>query len=380
MVKLVALYFPQLHPIPENDQWWGKGFTDWVNVKKAQPLFPGHYQPRIPKNNNYYDQSQEETIRQQVKLAQEYGIYGFCHYHYWFDGKQLLETPTNIFLKNKDLDIKFCLAWANETWSRRWDGQDHDILQLQTHPPDVERWALHFDYLIQAWTDERAIKIDGKPIFLIYRPQKIHAIGKMFDYWQTRVKEYGLKGIFFIAINQYQLPKKTILQHFDGVMLFQPFFTAFNLKSENLFIVKRALLKIYKHLPLKLKDLLIALQPKIKDKSNSTTFYNYDEIWKNIIASEITSKLPVFEGAFVDWDNTARYGNKATIFEGATPEKFEYWLKNLVSKVSKKNENEQLIFINAWNEWAESAYLEPDERYGLKYLESLKKSLENSEN
>ncbi|MBE9242842.1 glycoside hydrolase family 99-like domain-containing protein [Synechocystis salina] len=380
MVRLVALYFPQLHPIPENDQWWGKGFTDWVNVKKAQPLFPEHYQPRVPKNSNYYDQSQEETIRQQVKLAQEYGIYGFCHYHYWFDGKQLLETPTNIFLKNKDLDIKFCLAWANETWSRRWDGQDHDILQLQTHPPEVERWALHFDYLIQAWTDERAIKIDGKPVFLIYRPQKIYEIGKMFDYWQTKAKEYGLKGIFFIAINQYQLPEKNILRHFDGVMLFQPFFTAFNLKNKNLSIFKRAFLKLYKYLPLKFKDLLILLQLKTSDKPISTTFYDYDEIWKNIIASKITSKLPVFEGAFVDWDNTARYGNRATIFEGATPEKFEYWLKNLVSKVSKKNDNEQLIFINAWNEWAESAYLEPDERYGLKYLESLKKSLENSEN
>jgi hypothetical protein len=380
MPKFVALYFPQLHPIPENDQWWGEGFTDWVNVKKAQALFPGHYQPRVPKNSNYYDQSQEETIRQQVELAKQYGVYGFCHYHYWFDGKRLLETPTNIFLKNKELDINFCLAWANETWSRRWDGQDHDILQLQTHPPDVERWALHFDYLIQAWTDERAIKIDGRPVFLIYRPQKIHEIGKMFDYWQTRVKEYGLKGIFFIAINQYQLPKESILQHFDGVMLFQPFFTAFNLKSENLSIVKRTLLKLYKHFPLKLKDLLIALQPKTSDKSNSTTFYDYDEIWENIIAREITSKLPVFEGAFVDWDNTARYGNRATIFEGATPEKFEYWLKKLVSKVNKKNENEQLIFINAWNEWAESAYLEPDERCGFQYLEALKKSLEIQEN
>lgn len=372
MPKFVALYFPQLHPIPENDQWWGEGFTDWVNVKKAQPLFPGHYQPRVPENNYYYDQSQEETIRQQVKLAQEYGIYGFCHYHYWFDGKQLLETPTNIFLKNKDLDIKFCLAWANETWSRRWDGQDHDILQLQTHPPDIDRWSLHFDYLIQAWTDERAIKINGKPVFLIYRPQKIYEIGKMFDYWETRAKEYGLEGIFFVAINQYQLPEKNILQHFDGVMLFQPFYTAFNLKNENLSIFKRAFLKLYKHLPLEIKDLLISLQPKASDNSSSITIYDYDEIWENIILNKISSKLPVFEGAFVDWDNTARYGNRATIFKGATPEKFGFWLEKLASKVSKNAENEQLIFINAWNEWAESAYLEPDERFGIKYLDVIK--------
>lgn len=372
MVKLVALYFPQLHPISENDQWWGQGFTDWVNVKKAQPLFPGHHQPRIPANKNYYDQSEEETIRQQVELAQEYGIYGFCHYHYWFDGKQLLETPTNIFLQNKDLNIKFCLAWANETWSRRWDGQDHDILQLQTHPPEIASWSLHFDYLIQAWTDERAIKIDGKPIFLIYRPQKIQEIGKMFDYWQARAKDHGLEGIFFIAINQYQFPEKRILCHFDGVMLFQPFFTAFNLKNHNLSIFQKVFLKLYNYVPLKLKDLFISLQPKTENKPHTTTVYNYDEIWESIVTQEVNSELPLFEGAFVDWDNTARYGSRATIFQGATPEKFEFWLKKLVSKVSKKSENEQLIFINAWNEWAESAYLEPDERFGLKYLDMIK--------
>ncbi|MBL8512473.1 MAG: glycoside hydrolase family 99-like domain-containing protein, partial [Betaproteobacteria bacterium] len=169
-VKPIALYFPQFHRIPENDRWWGEGFTDWTNVKKAKPQFEGHSQPRVPKDGRYYDQSEVETIRWQVGLAKSHGIYGFCHYHYWFDGKQLLEAPTNAMLDHPDIDFPFCLAWANETWSRRWDGRESDVLISQTHPPVKERWEQHFQYLIRAWKDPRAIKMDGKPVFLIYRP------------------------------------------------------------------------------------------------------------------------------------------------------------------------------------------------------------------
>lgn len=373
MTKFIALYFPQLHPIPENDEWWGEGFTDWVNVKKALPLYPGHNQPRIPADSNYYDQSEEGTIRKQVQMAQQYGIHGFCHYHYWFDGKQLLQTPTDIFLDNKDLDIKFCLAWANETWSRRWDGQEHDILQLQTHPAEEERWSLHFDYLIKAWTDERAITIDGKPVFLIYRPQKIDEIGKMFEYWKERAKEYGLKGLYFIAMNQYQLPKPEVLNFFDGLMLFQPFFSAFNESYNSLPIYKRVLKKIERRMPASILDYIKSFQSSFRnEKIKSLTFYDYDKIWEKIVSTDIKNSLPVFEGAYVDWDNTARYGDRATIFEGATPTKFSYWLNELVKKTKSSPQSEQYIFINAWNEWAEGAYLEPDEKYGLEYLESIK--------
>ena len=168
--KIIAMYFTQLHTIPENDKWWGEGFTDWNNVRRAEPLFDGHFQPRVPLGSNYYDQSHLETIRGQVELAKSYGIYGFCHYHYWFDGKQLLETPTNLFLQNPGIDFPFCLSWANETWSKRWDGRDHDILIQQTHPATEESWLRHFEYLIKAWSDKRAIQIDGKPVFVIYRP------------------------------------------------------------------------------------------------------------------------------------------------------------------------------------------------------------------
>ena len=161
------MYFPQLHAIPENDEWWGKGFTDWNNVKSGFPQFEGHHQPRIPLNDYYYDQSKLETIKSQVELARTHGIYGFCHYHYWFDGKQLLETPTNLMLAHKEIDFPFCLSWANETWSRRWDAQEHHILIQQTHPPVKEKWKRHYDYLIQFWKDPLSIKFYGKHVFII---------------------------------------------------------------------------------------------------------------------------------------------------------------------------------------------------------------------
>jgi lipopolysaccharide biosynthesis protein len=380
MTKIIALYFPQLHPIPENDQWWGKGFTDWVNVKKAKPLYPEHYQPRIPLNSNYYDQSQESTIRTQVQLAREYGVEAFCHYHYWFDGKQLLETPTNIFLENKDINIEFCLAWANETWSRQWDGQDYDILQLQTHPPDIERWSLHFDYLIKAWTDERAIKIDDKPIFLIYRPHKIKEIANMFDYWKSRAKEYGLQDIFFVAICQNDILEESILKNFDAIMLFQPFFSTFRDREKQKSFWKQSLSMVTKAVPIPIKNKLKSLivHPTTRKNKESTKVFDYDQVWNNIIidCNSLQISKPIFWGGFVDWDNTARYGNRATIFSGANPDKFRFWLRKLIENLKNKPHDRQFIFINAWNEWAESAYLEPDETYQYKYLEALKNTLD----
>ena len=220
-VRMIAIYFPQLHAIPENDRWWGAGFTDWMNVQRARPLYPGHYQPRVPRDG-YYDQSDARVVRRQVQMAREYGLGGFCHYHYWFEGKQLLQRPTELFLQMKDLDFPFCLSWANETWSRRWDGQEHQVLQLQRHPPTKEAWGAHFDYLIRAWTDPRALRVDGKPLFMIYRPDKIERPGEMFDYWQTRARAHGLEGLYFVAVSQYKTPAWDVLRHFDALFRFQP--------------------------------------------------------------------------------------------------------------------------------------------------------------
>lgn len=372
-VKLLAFYFPQFHAIPENDEWWGKGFTDWVNVRRAQPQFRGQYQPRVPLDGRYYDMSQKATIEWQVATAKEYGLSGFCHYHYWFDGKQLLETPTNIFLESKDLDFPICLAWANETWSRRWDGRDHHILQEQTHKPDKEIWKRHFEYLFRAWSDDRAIKVDGKPLFLIYRAHRILQIEEMFEFWREEAHRRGLPGLCFAAIKQYEFPVPEVLKHFDAVVQFQPFEALYSPDFEAPTIHTSLAVKIARRvLPEKAQDLLRAARYNLMPR---LTFYDYERVWKHIMKVEREAGIAAFPGAFVDWDNTARYVKRARIFQGASPERFEYWFSRLVQATATRPANERMIFLNAWNEWAEGTYLEPDERYGYKYLQAVQRCL-----
>lgn len=369
-VKLIAMYFPQLHAIPENDAWWGEGFTDWNNVKSASPQYDGHYQPRVPLDNNYYDQSKIETLRWQISLAKEYGLYGFCHYHYWFDGKQLLETPTNLILDNKDLDFPFCLSWANETWSKRWDGRGYHILIEQTHIPTKERWKAHYDYLIRAWKDPRAIKVDGKPVFVIYRPQRIDKIDEMLAFWRELALKDGLSGLYFIFQKQGELHNNRCLNSFDAVFQFQPQ-EAVNSPSYNKNSIRHsALFKVIQNLPERYQDMLRLLRAKFV---RELTFHDYDEAWRKVIEIRTDQKLTTFPGAYVDWDNTPRYKKRATIFRKATPEKFCQWLGKLVDSMSRRNLPENFIFLNAWNEWGEGAYLEPDERYGYQYLQAVKR-------
>lgn len=371
-IKLIAMYFPQFHAIPENDEWWGKGFTDWNNVRAAVPMYEGHYQPRVPLNQNYYDQSRLETLLWQINLARQYGIYGFCHYHYWFDGKQLLETPTNLILANRDIDFPFCLSWANETWSRRWDGRGHHVLIQQTHPPTRESWKKHYDYLIKAWTDPRAIKVDGKPVFVIYRPQRIDKIDEMLAYWRELACQDGLPGLYFIFQKQSELHNKDCLKSFDALFQFQPF-EAINSPRFNRRSIKHSpLFKLVRKLPARYQDLLRGIREAfIKEP----TFHDYDTTWQKIVEIRPDQDLTTFPGAFVDWDNTSRYKKRATIFRGASPERFGFWLARLVESMAERKLPEDFIFLNAWNEWSEGAYLEPDERYGFRYLEEVARVL-----
>lgn len=374
--KLIAIYFPQLHAIPENDEWWGKGFTDWVNVRSATPKHDGHHQPRVPLNGTYYDQSRIETIRWQQDLARKYGVYGFCHYHYWFDGKQLLETPTNIMLDNKDLEMPFCLSWANETWSKRWDGREHHILIQQKHPPVKERWEKHFSYLIKAWTDERAIKVDGKPVFVIYRPHRIPEVERMLDFWREKAMERGLPGVYFIVQKQYELPDTKCLKGFDAVFQFQPFESIFSPEFNTNSIRHTWWFRLLQLLPESAQDVLRSIQGKI---IKELTFHDYDAVWEHVLRERPEPGKVTYPGAFVDWDNTARYRDRATIFKGATPERFKYWLSELVDSMEQRNLPENYIFLNAWNEWAEGAYLEPDERSGYAYLEAVRSVLQDNQ-
>ncbi len=373
--KVIAMYFPQLHAIPENDEWWGEGFTDWNNVKTAQPQFEGHDQPRVPLGKNYYDQAKLETILWQIDLAKQHGIFGFCHYHYWFDGKQLLETPTNLFLENKDIDFPFCLSWANETWSRRWDGRNHHVLIKQTHPPTETSWKKHYDYLIKAWKDPRAIKVKGKPVFVIYRPQYIDKIDKMLEYWRGLAIQDGLPGLYFIFQKGFEPPTRTCIEPFDAVFQFQPFEAIYSPTFDKSSIRRSWVFKLFWLMPEFIQELLRSLRTTY---FMNLTFNDYDAVWQQIIKIRPDEALTTYPGAFVDWDNTPRYKKRAIIFKGASPQSFEKWFGLLVESMSQRNLPENFIFINAWNEWSEGTYLEPDEKYGYQFIQAIKKVLEKN--
>ena len=372
-MKIIAFYLPQFHTFPENDKWWGKGFTEWTNTKKAKPLFKGHNQPRTPLNNNYYDLTQDEIKIWQSNLAKEYGVYGFCYYHYWFkDGKKLMEKPLEQMLKNKDIDMPFCLSWANEPWTRRWDGNENEVIMPQEYG-DKKEWEEHFNYLYDFFIDERYIKINNQPIFIIYKPELIPNINDMLDYWNELAKKRGLEQIKFI----YQYPQFYYMEdkddsRFSYGIQFEPIFSSGDMQYKTFKGINKL-----KYL-MKNTDILFR---KISHKTRKIlrlkipNIYSYDKVWKRILKAKPKNEKMIL-GAFVDWDNTARRGENATCYKGANPEKFKQYMKQLVLK-EQKEYHKDIIFINAWNEWAEGAYLEPDEKNGYKYLEGIKESINN---
>jgi hypothetical protein len=346
-MKFLAFYLPQYHSITENDQWWGKGFTEWIRVKNAVPLFEGHYQPRIP--NEYYDLSEVEVMVRQSRLAKEYGIYGFCYYHYWFNGKLLLEKPLEQMLNCRYVDIPFCLSWANEKWTRAWEGRSKEILMDQEYG-DENEWQEHLTYLIPYFKDPRYIKIEDCPVLLIYRTESYPGFDRMITFWNKKLKESGLSKLYIIEmLTSYQ--KVPLCKNSQGVLEFEPMFTigdSISFKSK----LKSILLKRY--------SFFTGQYYKI---------FDYDKIWRKILnRKSIYSGRAVFKGAFTDWDNTPRFKDKSTFFRNVSPTKFFYYLL----QHAKQSETD-FIFINAWNEWAEGAYLEPDKKYGVEYLESIKR-------
>lgn len=349
-MKIIAFYLPQFHRIPENDKWWGNGFTEWTNTKKAKPLFPGHYQPREPFNDNYYDLTNPTTRKWQALLAKHFGIYGFCYYHYWFKGKKLLEKPINEVLQNGEPDFPFCFSWANEPWTRRWDGADHDILMPQDYGNE-EDWRNHFNYLLPFFKDKRYIKINDKPLFIIYRPGNIPRCEQMLNFWNILSKQNGLKGIFFVkTLNIFPIPNVT---GFDASIEFEPHYTMAHGNCPNLWHT-------------------------IDANDKKMAVLNYDRVWSCIVNRKIKKNgNKIFPGAFIDWDNSARKGSEGAIFTGAHPMKFYRYLSKQIQRAINYYESE-FLFINAWNEWAEGTYLEPDKKYGFQYLESVKKALNNN--
>lgn len=370
--KVIAFYLPQYHTIPENDTSYGKGFTEWTNVKKANPLFENHNQPRIPEKNNYYNLLDINVMIKQAELAKKYGIYGFCYYHYWFkNGKKLLEKPLEAMLKDKRVDIPFMLCWANENWTRKWDGGNNEIIVEQNYG-DYDDLKKHIDYLCEFFRDERYIKMDGKPVFIIYKPEIIPNIRKVVGLIRKRVKENGFNGI--VIMSQYPdyffACKKSDL--LDYHIQFEPKFIQdyevekLNLKRRKVkhFMLSHNMNYLYQ----------ILLQKYQKEKKKELVHRDYDNDWQEIINYPVDDKRTV-AGAFVDWDNTPR-NKMGLVYDNATPEKFCYFFKQLVTKVDKEYALDY-IFINAWNEWAEGAYLEPDEKNHYEYLEAIKRVVNN---
>jgi glycosyltransferase involved in cell wall biosynthesis/SAM-dependent methyltransferase len=347
--KLIAFYLPQFHPIPENDQWWGEGFTEWTNVKRAEPNFTGHYQPRLPADLGFYDLRDPEVMDNQAAIAQLYGVYGFCFYYYWFNGKRLLERPLETMLANHKPDMPFCLCWANENWTRRWDGLDHEILMEQSYQPG---WVdSFFQDILPYFKDERYIRVDGKPMLVLYRIERIPDAEDAIQTWKHLAKGAGFGGLHIVGVQSFGIsPELSVDMGADAVVEFPP----------HLLPAERALIA-----PPKLPGINQDFEGYVED---------YPSFMQHLL-SRPPVDIPWYRALMPSWDNTPRRGAKSHIFVNSSPQLYERWLQYLVDYARCAPNGQPLIFVNAWNEWAEGAYLEPDNKYGWQYLEATSRAL-----
>lgn len=359
--RVLAYYLPQFHPIPENDEWWGKGFTEWTNVGKAKPLFPGHYQPHVPADLGYYDLRVPETRQAQADMARQYGIEGFVYWHYWFgNGKRLLERPFNEVLESGKPDFPFALAWANETWAGFAFGAEkirHTLIE-QTYP-GIEDYENHFYSVLPAFKDSRYITCDNKPIFIIYKPDALPDADSFIKLWNSLAIKNGLKGIYFIAHTQNKYKDADVKYYKEkrereGYDAINPVNYVCN--STRDLPIGIHLMRLLFH-----KYSILRLIPDIRP---------YDI---TLFRTCLDKENNVFPTVFPNWDHTPRTGIKGTVLHDSTPKKFEEAVRNAVDDVIKKPMDKRFIFVKSWNEWAEGNYLEPDLKWGTQYLEALKK-------
>ncbi len=367
-MKIISFYLPQYHPIPENDAWWGKGFTEWISVAKARPRFKGHHQPQIPADMGFYDLRLEETRIAQASLAAQYGIFGFCYYHYWFNGTMLLDRPFNEVLKSGKPDFPFCLCWANESWTRAWDGLDKEILIKQEYSTSDS--IEHIKWLCNAFKDPRYIKLNNKPLLLIYRTDNLPDPEERIRTWRKITREQGFTDLYLCSVrsNFNQMMEQTIIQSgFDAIVEFQPYYKDFPRSS--LWILSRLILSHY------LNKIITGLQLQSRiPQFNENHILNYAKLADKAMARRHPKSYMKFPCVTPSWDNSSRR-KSATIIQNDDPEKFAEWLENACAKVTDNREEEQIVFINAWNEWAEGCHLEPDARNGRRFLEAVKKTL-----
>jgi MoaA/NifB/PqqE/SkfB family radical SAM enzyme/GT2 family glycosyltransferase len=338
--SLIAFYLPQYHPIPENDQWWGKGFTEWTNVAKAKQIFPGHYQPHLPADLGFYDLRLPEVREAQAELARRYGISGFCYYHYWFNGKRLLNRIFDEVLISGKPDYPFCLCWANENWTRVWDGGDKNILVEQKYSPEDDK--AHITWLINAFKDPRYIKLNGRPLLLVYRTSDLPDPERTASLWRDEVKLAGFPDLYLCKVesftNEHTDPH---VSGFDAAIEFQPDWSNLGRKS---------------------------------DQHPGLNVFNYDDVAERMMRKD-NPAYTRFPCVTPSWDNTARRGRDGHIFHNSRPAYYEKWLRHALSRTSENAPDERIVFINAWNEWGEGNHLEPDQRHGHAYLHATKRAL-----
>lgn len=341
-LRLVAFYLPQFHPFPENDKWWGKGFTEWTNVTRAKPMYVGHYQPHLPSDLGFYDLRVPEVRREQAVMAKAYGIDAFCYHYYWFSGKRLMERPLDDMLADPEMDMPFCLCWANENWTRRWDGREHELLIRQDyHPEDpVESLRSMLPYL----RDRRYLTHKGRKIIVVYRPQNLPHSARWVEAWRVEARALGLGELHLVcALTHDNWSYKAM--GFDAGVEFPPH----NLEPE----MNRHLHKVG------FFEKFGGVLPDLKDVAEY--YLNRDR----------SAEPNVHRTVYPSWDNTARRRERALITLNGTPENYEYWLHRAIEETRRETGGKDgLVFINAWNEWAEGCHLEPDHRYGRAFLEA----------
>ncbi|GHA49322.1 hypothetical protein GCM10007103_32670 [Salinimicrobium marinum] len=364
-IKFLAYYLPQYHPIPENDEWWGKGFTEWTNVTKAKSLFRGHKQPNLPADLGFYDLRVPQVQIEQALLAKKNGIDGFIYYQYWFgNGKMLLGLPAERMLQNKDIDIPFCFCWANETWKGIWHGIDDPKVLIEQKYEGEEGYIRYFDYLLPFFKDDRYLKVDNKPMFHILRIEDIPNLQLFIKIFNSLAVQAGFDGIYFISTlvyNQELIIKDPNIYGHVGLDIFNKMrygqTTIFNNNS------------LLQKIELKLKK-LVGHTNKVGDRKRPLIF-DYQKGVQNLEIKFPHEKY--ITCVFPNWDNSPRSGEKSMIFKNSTPAAWEKHLKKSISELRSNPENPPFVIIKSWNEWAEGNYLEPDQKYGLEWLAVVRK-------
>ncbi len=336
-VRLIAFYLPQFHPIPENNMWWGTGFTEWTSATRAKPLFEGHYQPHLPADLGFYDLRLAETRRQQIELARRYGIDGFCYHYYWFSGRRLLERPLEAMLADPASDLPFCLNWANESWTRRWNAAEHEVLlQQEYRPGDDQRFIEDAARFLR---DPRYIRIDGRPLLIVYRPQEIPNCGQWMRTWREYSRSQGLGELFLCAALTHG--NRSFLElGFDGAVDFPPH----NVNIAN-------------------ANATVSFSGPF-----SGNIFRYADFARHYLDRDYRH-AKIYRSVVPSWDNSARTGQRATVLLDGTPGNYEFWLREALDKTAQERTGEErIVFINGWNEWAEGCHLEPDQRHGHGFL------------